>query len=383
MAHQPRLRAHDTTTSGRPTAQARPRALAQRAPAGDWGRFATLSVCCLLAVSCVEAEYGSPPDAKVPGSSPRPDASLEDPRDAKAPTQSPRDDAEAPVLDAAPGLAPVDPPIDPPADPPAWSANLRGDYMVRARIAGLLVGSAKVLEETLTTVHIEYEPASGEVVWTAQLCRDQTTLPNIATGAIQDPLRSYKERRLLVKFSQGMFRTEAGDPPQTIGFSAEPPADCVPGQKHASSLEQAWLTDGQCDCPTNTKVPSSKSDCRVLDPDGDKQPGIALKYSGGLQSVDHIVTLDNSQIIQGDIASSGRHRAKYAVDAETIQLQCPEGTCFVVDLAACPAKANDVLFAPLKERTDGKLWPCADAMELFNKGELFTDGPQQFPSTGC
>ncbi|MDB4989403.1 MAG: hypothetical protein JWN04_4581 [Myxococcaceae bacterium] len=261
-------------------------------------------------------------------------------------------------------------------EPPAWAEKLLGDYAVRLRIFGHeTTSSTEVSHETLSVVQVKFDAQLGLVSFVTQMCRDSATLILGAKAGVKYP-ELYPPRKLRVDFKDGVFSTSSIGS-SAVGYTEGAPSGCSPGLRVRASAAQVWLADGMCDCPSNTDLPKLSTDCRLTDPDADKQPGFTVSLYGTYSSSDYCVTRDDSQFVIGMIDPQGHHTASYAVIQDSWQVECPDGTCTRAHPVVCKPVYNTVAFAPLAPRSDGAIWSCADMLRE-GAGDLPTD-PLVFP----
>jgi hypothetical protein len=284
-------------------------------------------------------------------------------------TSSPREDASLAALEG--GASGSDGATDDAAVPDAWKEQLRGSYALRIRNHSrvpALDAFAVLLNEVIWLGEVTVDP-QGQVILTTSICRDQTkvgmSILGESTAELVEP-EALSGRTFKLIVEDGQFRTEGA--PVAHGYDETlVPADCAPGRTVARRADQVWIRSGVCTCPSSMTPPTSASDCRVTDPDGDGLPGYTIALSGAVRGADYIRNRDGSQFFEGRIDSRKRHRANYTRRYDFYQLGCMNPPCARSSPESCPGVADYVEFSPLTRPLS-----CAEIARGADDGSLFT-----------
>lgn len=248
------------------------------------------------------------------------------------------------------------------AAPPAADAGLDparakwvGRYAVRSFVFSYH-SQVRASASYLTLAEITPN-ADGGLTLMEELCRFESGFTLIASA------------HLLVDFPPGVRTTaplsydaEHFSSPLAsayVGYGAAP-AGCAPGQTASVGSSRPWLDNGTCDCPSASAPPTSARDCRVIDSDGDSQPGntfrLTLDTSVG---VFRVAQEQQLRLVNGYRAGERLYAQRQFADVTKV-LSC------TVD--GRPTRIED---CPL-----GTVGPCPP---MFHQAELVPIGAQQ----GC
>ena len=270
----------------------------------------------------------------------------------------------------------------PPPEAPVVPARelLLGKYAIRAQFYGHERATQGVLtHEILLLGEIVHDAERDVLQLDHQVCADRGEViyaqgPTVSARALY-PER-LPRRRLDVIHDDTSFHTEG--PPVLFGYEAAPPAACRPGRQIPRPEPVPW-GGATCTCPLSDVPPTSASDCRVVDADGDGEPGFTVQVSGPVQANTSLRLKDMTQIARGKIDSRRRHTGDFVRAAEEGYLACPDSSCRGTSLSLCPEGLNPVEFAPLDE---DKSWTCSDIIREIEAGRLLPVRGLAFPP-GC
>lgn len=323
---------------------------------------------------CADAlrDGGDSPDAEAGPATP----------DAQLP---PRPDAQLPPPDVT---SPSDAGLAPDAQQPMRSdaERMLGRYAVRAQFFGTDRNAMGVItHETLYLADVTRDEQTGSLQLDLQPCADRGEV-SASAGLVRFTVsvpqaERLPPRKLKLVLENGSFRTEG--PPTPVGYTVEPPATCMAGREITRPNPVPWGTT--CVCPSDLEVPPTKpSDCRVIDADGDGEPGFTSRAIGAVfGGSSGIRTKDLTQLVKGVIADSGRHTAALRYSAESAFLTCGSTTCRNANLTLCEDRHNTVEFAPLPALApSGQAFQCRDVRAGIEAGELMPTKPLAFP-TDC
>jgi hypothetical protein len=265
----------------------------------------------------------------------------------------------------------------------AWAHRLEGSYVLRYRsfareqtLGGLAVVAS--VQHWLATIALDDR---GEVTLTTKLCEDrgELTIPVAKAFVRTSRPETQAPRTFRLLYEGGSFRTEGA--PSWVGYQEAAPDGCAPGRKLPRRSDQPWLRS-ECDCPSSDLPPTSLTDCRLSDSDGDGQPGYTLELSGFVQGRDFCRLRDASQLVAGRIAEDGRHTATLMRNTEFFQLDCEGNGCARANGQACPGVMNEAEFVRLSPAVTDSEGACAEVMQQVNAGVYYSDNPLAVPP-GC
>lgn len=165
-----------------------------------------------------------------------------------------------------------------------------------------------------------------------------------------------------------------------IGYGPAP-AGCTPGATMMKGEGQVWLTTSTCDCPRSEDPPTSARDCRVIDPEADREPGATFSAAVDASPiVFRVVQEERVRLLKGYRLGDRLYADRWFEDTThilscilngvpTLAANCPLGAA-----KSCPSRHNKVEFVSLKEPLT-----CAQviAMELA----LFLSPLPNYPET--
>lgn len=306
--------------------------------------FAILALC-----ACAEPNYGAKQnDAVVADASDASPMSLRNTDGGTRDTGSTVVDAEAhdaeleiaPEEDAGPRTPVV----------PAWAEPLRGPFASRA----VLFRQDELLMTRGVMVRLhQFVLAEGGLQLRSKPCQ-YTASTSLATSTWLDPSAA-PEQTERVLFSDVEQRWSTDGEPIQYGFTRALPAICAGkvGELVNKPAEQVWTSSPQCRCAEIAEEPLS-DDCRVLDPDGDMQPGFTFHFAGTgiLGEADVFGGIDSaSHFVNGQLRADGTLRANVRAADTNYQFGCLPAGCQNVAVLGkwCPSTINSVEFVPLKQ----------------------------------
>jgi len=169
-----------------------------------------------------------------------------------------------------------------------------------------------------------------------------------------------------------------------VGFTRQPTAACEgkQGQSTPKTEAQAWLTGSTCRCVAAAEKPT-KDDCRVLDPDHDKKPGLSFMLKGFssslLDGTLYGASESDTHYVGGKVGAEGTApTASINAADRNYQFGCDSATCFeIADLGTpCPIALSQVRFIHLDEATTTT---CADV--AANVNTLFPSAVPPIPAS--
>jgi hypothetical protein len=292
-----------------------------------------------------------------------------------------RADAEVTASSDA-GAVPSVPVVpEPPVGPstpvvPAWAESLRGPYASRAFTFrqdefGTITRASQV------ALH-QFMLADGGLLLRSKSCSYRATT-TLADMHMVDPT-NVPERVENVLFSDTEQRWSTEGPPFQLGFTGTSPASCdgKVGESVPKPASHVWYAGSRCRCAAPDEEPLA-DDCRVLDPDGDRQPGFTYHLMGTSIFGDADVfggSTSKSHLINGQLRSDGTLRANVRADETNYQLGClPEGCTNIAVLGKwCPSTFNSVDFVPLNDAAP----TCAAVLAALST--LFPSAAPDYPT---
>lgn len=264
--------------------------------------------------------------------------------------------------------------------PAADDALLEGRYAVLARFRGTATTSAlgSFVEEIVALAEITRVPGEGlRMSWSTCEHRSRIQAPLLPElrSRVQRPDKLPTRTFRVLSSAQG-FETQAV--PSTVGYEQLTEQSCPPGTLRAQA-GRPWLSDGRCLCASSSEPPTDLRDCRVIDSDGDGQPGFTVEFPGFDDAYSRM--RDASRMVMGVIASDRRHRANFVGALDTYQLRCPNGPCTRASLSLCSPEQNPVRFLPLQMRADGAPWDCRQIVQELDVTGAFNLDPAT--GSGC
>jgi hypothetical protein len=181
------------------------------------------------------------------------------------------DDNKPPIEESADAGGPVVSAV------PKWAKPLTGRYATRSFAFKQDQYGTVVRAEQLGIVEFALEG-------TGMVLRSKTcvSLADNSTAQLRliDPA-SLPERVEQVVFSELERSWSTVGSTYLVGFMRQPTPSCEgkQGQSVAKAEAQVWLTGSTCRCVLAAEKPT-RDDCRVLDPDHDKKPGVSYMLKG-------------------------------------------------------------------------------------------------------
>jgi hypothetical protein len=275
------------------------------------------------------------------------------------------------------------PPVSTPASSalPSWAQPLLGQYAVQTD-AFSMSPIGPMLSDHQTAL-AEFVEVSGGLELRLKLCSKEST----ALGLTVYPRTpdAYPEFRQRVVLARNGWSTQAS--PVSIGYDRDGYAGCSGrrGQRVQKRPEQTWIRGSTCIC-NSLSDPPTFDDCRLTDPDGDGQPGLAFKYRGGAPDVDswvaHTAVVARWRYVSGTIDPKGAHYGTLKNDEASFLIACEPGTCGLPSVTRpCTSNYNGSQFLPLPPPPPGlTAWTC-DALRQ-NQSSVFT-GPRVATPNSC
>jgi hypothetical protein len=261
---------------------------------------------------------------------------------------------------------------------PLWAMPLLGQYAVRAF-------ELKRDDYTVTRAEqrslVEFVAVGGGMQLRTTMCLFQSDNGN-AQLVLLDPAHA-PQRVEEVVFSEEDKRWGTTSAESFyIGYSAALPSICD-GKLGGSSVphlpSQVWLSSANCVCGQRNDPPTL-DDCRVLDPDNDKKPGVTFSFESSIPRSSYKLYYglrSDSHYVNGVVGADGSvHTANQMPVENNYQFGCDPSDC--ADLSKlgeiCPAFFNPVRFKrldPAAAPTAG--YSCADV--IAKSASLFPEAP--------
>jgi hypothetical protein len=265
------------------------------------------------------------------------------------------------------------------ASPPSDADFPLGEYALLARFYGISLpaGTGYFGEEAIAKVNVQRVNGELQMSWTYCAYRGLLVVPlvlNNVSYAVLHP-ESFPQRTYRIELDGSSFQA-FGD---TLLIGYEDLANCPEGSTQLHP-ERAWLSNGQCTCPSSTVLPPTlPSDCRVTDPDRDGKPGFTVQFTGGTENFSYTRIKDGSQILHGTIAANGHHTAQYSANSDTYQLSCAREPCTRASAQVCANDNNVVRFLPLPARAGE--YTCQDVVNAVDNSAQI--GLGMLSPSGC
>ena len=259
---------------------------------------------------------------------------------------------------------------------PLWAMPLLGQYAVRAFVF-------KRDDITVTRAEqrslVEFVAVGGGMQLRTTLCLFQSDNgvaqlmvldPSHAPQRVEDVVFSEEDKRWGTTSSESFY----------LGYTAAPPSICD-GKLGGSSVphlpSQAWLSSTNCVCGLRNDPPTM-DDCRVVDPDNDKKPGITFSFESSIPRSSYKLYYgmrSDSRYVNGVVGADGSvHTANLMSVENNYQFGCDPTDCADISKLGeiCPPFFNPVRFKllnPAAAPTAG--YSCADV----NSASLFPEAP--------
>jgi hypothetical protein len=342
---------------------------AEQGRCARWTRTAIVALSMLAGVGCTEPVFVLLNDGGTDGSV---DCFGEDCRAVDRPVP----DLDGMVLD--PGK------LSPP--PPSWLVRLQGTYAVRIHYYGTIAKSAQASTEVMGLGEINIGNDSSLQL---TICRETTDvrLPSgqRVSRRVVHP-RALRKRFFPIEPEQQQWRTMGQR--ELVGYGAEL-AQCTTRDRRqgdkvmSDDIEQGWLRGGLCTCmPPSETPPATQEDCRLLDDDKDRLPGITLEWSDSVGTQATTAILDQSQLVHGNSDLEGKHHANFELGEVRSQVTCLPQTspmcAFGGTITGCSSNANHVDFVKL---SDSAPLDCEQLLKSTEGDALFEPRPLKFPDT--
>lgn len=254
-----------------------------------------------------------------------------------------------------------DPTPPAPSGLPSWAGPLLGRYAARTHAFAVHQNGTMMFGHQLALV--DFVQVGNGVEMRSRVC-DQVAGSRAGTVTLKTP-EAYPEVRREVSYANGRFSTSPN--PLPTGFLREGVSECRgrEGQYVAKRPEQRWIAGSSCRCPRNQYDVPRADDCRMTDPDGDGNPGLAYGrgnpfLGGSFEVSSHMVTVTRSHLLNGLIDPNGNHQAQYRSDEMAYEIQCASGPCPEPRPAdPCTPNYNATKFVRLGAAPSGGEWTCA------------------------
>lgn len=270
-----------------------------------------------------------------------------------------RPDASPPNAgDGAPPQAPLEASVPPPSSLgdagtalPAWAEALPGHYAMRAQVfleAQAFGGGLGTVDLELELALVTIERQGAGMVMRVHSCQQRSESPS-AWAQVDHPELLADRVQSLVFTSEGF---ETVGEPIGLGYLRAVPEACrdQPGQLIDKPVHQTWISGAKCRCPSAPSERVVLEDCRVDDPDNDRQPGYSVSSGGVSEFTVHGVTESRSHFVSGRVRADRSLFARQVVDERNFQLACmPRGCIDVTELSAfCPAEEHATEFVRIE-----------------------------------
>ncbi|HEY6878083.1 MAG TPA: hypothetical protein VI299_08680, partial [Polyangiales bacterium] len=262
-----------------------------------------------------------------------------------AATQGP---AELPVGPRVPqgddaGMVDVAPPVDAVDD--AIEEFPLGQYAVVARFYGRAVAAVGGWFGEQSIALLDVQRTAGQLQANWKTCDFSGrfvlgVIPDTVYRVVRPDLLPERTLQLVV---DGRGFSMFGGP---VPGGYEPLQDCSAASAKVYT-DRPWLPDGRCTCSGDPSPPTTATDCRVIDSDGDGAPGFAMRSTGGFDNVANMRMYDGSNFVSGLIAADGKHTAQLQAAFDTYRLSCDHEPCMVSGGQLCPLGHNPTRFTKL------------------------------------
>ncbi|MET0287860.1 MAG: hypothetical protein ABW352_25450 [Polyangiales bacterium] len=299
--------------------------------------------------------------------------------DATVPVQEPRAGASD---GGSPPVTPVTPMVpEPDVGPstpvvPAWAESLRGPYASRAYTFrqdefGTVTRASQI------SFH-NFELAEDGLLLRSKSCAYRATT-SLADMRMVDPT-NVPERVEHVLFSDTEQRWSTDGLPFQLGFTGTQPSICDGklGESVPKPAAHVWYSGSRCRCAALDEEPLA-DDCRVLDPDGDRQPGFTYHLMSTSIFGDADVfggSNSESHLINGQLRADGTLRANVLAEETNYQFGClPDGCQNIAVLGKwCPWTFNSIDFVRLTDAAP----TCASVLAALST--LFPSAAPDYPT---
>ncbi|MET0340093.1 MAG: DUF4360 domain-containing protein [Polyangiales bacterium] len=248
----------------------------------------------------------------------------------------------------------------PPVTSPA--ARLAGRYAMRSVAYSFGSSGSRGSLKELQLVDIAEGPRGLEMRST--LCFQETK--SLGFSFVMGNPDAYPPLTRDIKIDGDRWYTEGG--PFSSGYERDGVAACRgrAGQYVQKQPQQRWISNGSCRCPTSPATIPRADDCRVNDPDGDGNAGLAYRWYGPGGTFDytsHLVTVQRSHLRAGTIADDGRHTAELRYDEMGYEMSCEGALCRAgsnLSFQPCVSRHNPAQLVPLPDPPAGQpRWTCS------------------------
>lgn len=208
---------------------------------------------------------------------------------------------------------------------PGWARPLVGRYLKRAvsLLYDEVIGQPVISVDNSLVVISETTP--GKLEMKVRVCSFSSQWSDAAARLQVVHPDTFPEATLHVLLGEAPhFSTDKVI--QAVGYDPVRQTACSGGVSRVKkSPDQTWILGSTCTCADLPELlPLQASDCRVVDPDGDAQPGILL-HGTGLAS-DLSVALNRSlKVAEGVVRADREHvlREEFAQNSACLGFGCP------------------------------------------------------------
>lgn len=249
-----------------------------------------------------------------------------------------------------------------PADPAGASpaSALLGRYAVRVASYWQAYDGVRPVRDLYLA---DFVQVGDDIELHGRICDQKTTTPGYVLTLVTPEAVPMFRRKVLVEGTT--WRTD-GDP-ISVGYvrSGVPACAGRAGQSVPKDPAQRWIDGATCRCPRSASSEPTLEDCRVVDPDGDGQPGLTYELFSSSRSVrlEYFAGIVRSHPVRGRIDPRGAHSAEWKLDEVSYRLDCSsDSECDVGSGGEdpCETGVNRAVFVPLREPPLGQAeWTCA------------------------
>lgn len=209
----------------------------------------------------------------------------------------------------------------------------------------------------------EFARDGDDIELRMRVCAQEAVTPGYSLGIVSPEAIPTFRRKVL--FEGSNWRTDAE--PVGVGYHRAGVPACTgrAGQTVTKDPVQRWIRGTTCRCPRTASSVPTLDDCRVVDPDGDGQPGVTYELLSPTRVLwnDYLVGVVRSHAVNGIIDARGAHSAQWDVDEVPYKMGCSaSGLCEASggSDSPCVSSTNRMEFAPLREPPLGQAeWSCA------------------------
>lgn len=209
----------------------------------------------------------------------------------------------------------------------------------------------------------EFVRAGADIELRTRVC-SQEAVTSLTSLAIVSP-EAVPTFRRKVTLEGATWRTDAE--PVGVGYLRSGVPSCAgrADQSVEKDSAQRWIRGSTCRCPRSPSTVPKFDDCRVVDLDGDGQPGVTYELQSGSRVLwnEYFAGVVRSHPVRGTIDARGAHGAQWEIDEVPYKLGCSASLCetaIVNTDQPCASSTNRAEFVPLREPPVGQPeWSCA------------------------